>query len=44
MTRLLGTLLKSRPDPSVEPSEHGWQPLPDDVAEWMGMAPYAADR
>jgi hypothetical protein len=40
MTRLLGTLLRTGHDSSAEPVSPGWQPLPDDIAEWMGMAPY----
>jgi hypothetical protein len=42
MTRLLGTLLRSRHESSAEPVSPGWHPLPDDIAEWMGMAPYPA--
>jgi hypothetical protein len=44
MTRLLGTLLRSRQQDSAEPVSPGWRPLPDDIAEWMGMNPYPADR
>jgi hypothetical protein len=26
------------------PSVDRWEPLPEDIAEWMGMAPYVAER
>ncbi|MGZ4498362.1 MAG: hypothetical protein ACXVWZ_12895 [Nocardioides sp.] len=27
--------------PAPAPQDNTWAPLPDDVAEWMGMNPYA---
>jgi hypothetical protein len=49
MTRLLGQWLHSHCStpsdrPAAGPVSPGWEPLPEDVAEWMGMAPYPADR
>ena len=47
MTRLLGRRLHSEqetPAAAPPPAESPWQPLPDDVAECMGMAPYPRDR
>jgi hypothetical protein len=49
MTRhLLGPWLTSRHRPT-EPqtrtrASSGWQPLPEDVAEWMGAKPYLVEE
>ena len=47
MTRLLGHWFRSHghlhADATTAPSESSWQPLPDDIAEWMGMNPYSAE-
>jgi hypothetical protein len=46
MTRLLGSWLTARRQTSPSSGSGqatGWQPLPDDIAEWMGMKPYEAE-
>jgi hypothetical protein len=40
----MSTLRRRPPESDLLASGRGWQPLPDDVAEWMGAKPFQLEE